>query len=86
MNELDCYNAITLKQQSAVRHVTTSRHIILISSDAVCTFKCHVVSGEAVSTNFIVFEPTIYRTLGEHTNRNTNLIPVIINFNFIHYI
>ena len=64
MNEFDCYNVITLKQQSADRHATTCRHIVLISSDAVCTFKCHVVSGEAVSTNFIVFERTtcIYRT------------------------
>jgi len=52
---LDCYNAISLKQQSTGRHVTTCKHIILVSSDAVCTFKCHVVSGEAVSTNFIVF-------------------------------
>jgi hypothetical protein len=73
-------SAISLKQQSADRHVAPLRNIILIPSQRVFALapECCLLSGEATNTNFIVFgltrsglEPMIYRTLGEHTNHYT---------------
>jgi hypothetical protein len=71
--ELDFYNASSLKQQSAGRHVAPPGHIILIPSRPVFALSpyCCVLSGEATNTNLIVFglarpelEPTIYRIRG----------------------
>jgi hypothetical protein len=74
---LDFNRAISLKQQSAGRHVAPLGQIILIPSQPVFApipYWC-VLWGEATSTNFTVFgftrpglEPTIYRTQGEHAN------------------
>jgi hypothetical protein len=84
--ELDFYSAISLKHQSAVRHVAPLGHIILNPSHpvfALTSLLC-VLSGEATHTNFIVFgltrpelEPMIYRTRGEHSNLyTTDAVPV----------
>jgi hypothetical protein len=47
---------------------------------------CWVLSGEATNTNFIVFgltrpwfEPTIYRTQGEHANHYTTAVVLMGN-------
>ena len=75
--ELDFYSASSLKQQSMGRHVAPLKHIILIPNQPVFALspECCMLSGEATNTNFIVFdltrpvfEPTIYRTRGEHAN------------------
>jgi hypothetical protein len=77
---LDFYNASSLKQQSAYRHVSSLGHIILIPSQPVFGLSpyCCVLSGEVTNTNFIVFgltqsglEPKITRTQGEHANHYT---------------
>ena len=77
---LDLYNAISLKQQSACRHVAPLGHIIPIpnSPDFAPYSYCCVISGEATNTNFINLwltwtwlEPTIYRTRGAHANHYT---------------
>ena len=69
-----------MKQQSAGRHVATLEHIILIPSKpvfALSSYSC-LFSGEATTTNFIVFggltrpglEPTVYRIRGENGKHN----------------
>ena len=71
------YSASSLKQQSADRHVAPIGHIILMPNQPVFALspQCCVLSEEATNSNFIVFgftcsgfEPTIYRTRGEHAN------------------
>jgi hypothetical protein len=75
--ELDFYSAISLKQQYTGWHVVPLGHIILIHRQPVfaLTPQCYVLSGEVISTNFIVFgstqsglEPKIYHTRGERAN------------------
>jgi len=70
------YNASSLKQLSVGRHVPPLGHIILIPSQTVFDFtpECCMISGEALTTNCIVFvfnlqgvEPTIYCTQDEQT-------------------
>ena len=60
------YNASSLKQWSADRHVTALKHIILIPSQPVfaLTPKCCVLSGEVTNTNFssLWFDPSGART------------------------
>ena len=55
-DELDCYSASSLKQQSADRHVAQIGHIILIPREPVFVLspKCCVLSGEPTNTNLIV--------------------------------
>ena len=77
--ELDFYIVLTLKQQSAGKHVAPLWHIIMIPSQPVISLSpwCCVLSRETINTNFIfiVFsltqpelESTIYCTQGEHAN------------------
>ena len=65
------YNASSLKQLSVGRHVLPHGHIILILSQTVFDFtpECYMISGEASTTNCIVFvfnlpgvKPTICHT------------------------
>ena len=84
--ELNFY-ANSLKQLSAVRHVAPLGHIILISSRPVFSLSINaVLSEEATNTNFVLgltrpgFEPTIYRTRGEHANYYaTDAVPSLID-------
>jgi hypothetical protein len=68
-----CWGFNSPKHQSAGRHVTPLRHVILILKHQIV-----VLSGEAADTNLIVidltrsaFEPTIHCTRGEHANHYT---------------
>ena len=86
----DFYSYTSLKQQSAVRHVTPLRHIIIIPSQPVFPLSplCCMLSGEGTNTNFIVFdltqsglEPNIYRTQGKHANHYITDAVVVIDTN-----
>ena len=80
---LEFNSVISLKQQSAERHVAPLENIILIPKQPVVVHSpyCCVLSAEAITTNFIVLdltrpgwgllESTIYRTRGEHANHIT---------------
>ena len=83
---MDFYNASSLEQQSADRHVIPLEHFILILSQPVFALssQCSMLSGEATNTNFIVFgltrlglEPMIYCTRGEHAN-HYNTVAVVL--------
>jgi hypothetical protein len=57
---LDFYSVCSLKQQSAGSNIAPLWHIIMIPSQPVLvlTTQCCVISIEAASTHFIVFDLT----------------------------
>jgi hypothetical protein len=58
--DLNLYSASSLKQQSAGKHVSPLRHIIVIPSRPVLSLSllCCILSEEATNTNVIVFGMT----------------------------
>ena len=73
--ELDLYNASSLTQQSAGRHVTPLWHIILSLIQSVFALYPLMLHEEATNTNILVFvyiqsglKPTIYHSQCDHAN------------------
>ena len=87
-SELNLYSASSLKQQSAGKHVSPLRHIIVIPSQPVLSLSllCCILGEEATITNFIVFgliqsglKPTMYHAWSELVYHHTTYA-VLIGF------